>query len=191
MRSSILIKCLPPYIMKWIVVSFLLEEHNRNNRLTSTCPWSNLSPVFGPSIKKENRNKRSDHLATRETLLKRRLQPSKWLYAELGYTCQAFSENRGSFSVAVPSSTEEKWCGSLFLYFSDVSVLSLPGQNIRTQPQVVIVKRKWKVIFRYIFVEISIETLAKWCFLRPRKLNTLRNIMGSHKWVVICLVIVQ
>ena len=33
MRSSILIKWLPPYLMKWIVVSFLLEEHNRNNRL--------------------------------------------------------------------------------------------------------------------------------------------------------------
>ena len=30
------------------------------------CPLSNLSPVFGPSIEK-NANKRSDHLATRET----------------------------------------------------------------------------------------------------------------------------
>ena len=26
--SSIRNKCLPPYIIKWIVVSFLLEEHN-------------------------------------------------------------------------------------------------------------------------------------------------------------------
>ena len=25
---------LPPYIMKWIVVSFLLEEHNGHHRLT-------------------------------------------------------------------------------------------------------------------------------------------------------------
>ena len=48
-----LIKCLPPYIMKWIVVSFLLEEHNRNNRFASACPLSNLSPVFGPSIKRK------------------------------------------------------------------------------------------------------------------------------------------
>ena len=31
---------------------------------TLACPVSNLSPVFGPSIK---RNKRSNHLATRET----------------------------------------------------------------------------------------------------------------------------
>ena len=44
------IKCLPPYIMKRIVISFLLEEHKKNNRLASACPSSNLSPVFGPSI---------------------------------------------------------------------------------------------------------------------------------------------
>ena len=40
------------------------EYYNRHNRLSLACPVSNLSPVFGPSIK---RNKRSDHLATRET----------------------------------------------------------------------------------------------------------------------------
>ena len=40
MRSFILIKCLPPYIMKWIIVSCLLEEHNRHNRVASTCPGS-------------------------------------------------------------------------------------------------------------------------------------------------------
>ena len=52
MTSPIVItkKCLPPYIMKRIVISFLLEEHNKNNRLASACPSSNLSPVFGPSI---------------------------------------------------------------------------------------------------------------------------------------------
>ena len=38
-----------------------------NNRLAWTCPLSNLSSVFRPSIKKKNRKKRSDHLATRET----------------------------------------------------------------------------------------------------------------------------
>ena len=56
MRSSILTKCLPPYIIEWIVVSFHIEEHNRNNRVAQTCPLSNFSP-----------EKRSDHLATRET----------------------------------------------------------------------------------------------------------------------------
>ena len=66
MRSSILIKCFPQYIIKWIVVSFHIEEHNRNNRVAYTCPLSNFSLVFGPSIEK-NTNKRSDHLATRET----------------------------------------------------------------------------------------------------------------------------
>ena len=40
------------------------EYYNRHNRLASAGPLSNLSPVFGPSIK---RNKSSDHLATRET----------------------------------------------------------------------------------------------------------------------------
>ena len=35
------------------MVSFLLEEHNRNNRFASACPLSNLSPVFGPSIKRK------------------------------------------------------------------------------------------------------------------------------------------
>ena len=53
MRSSILIKCVPPYIMKWTVVSFLLEEHNRHNKLALACPLSNLSPVFAPSIKRK------------------------------------------------------------------------------------------------------------------------------------------
>ena len=27
------VKCVPPDIIKWIVVSFHIEEHNRNNRL--------------------------------------------------------------------------------------------------------------------------------------------------------------
>ena len=49
-RSSILIKCLPPYIVKWIGL-LMSEYYNRHNRLASTCPLSNLSPVFGPSIK--------------------------------------------------------------------------------------------------------------------------------------------
>ena len=40
------------------------EYYNRHNRLSLACPVSNLSPVSRPSIK---RNKRSDHLATRET----------------------------------------------------------------------------------------------------------------------------
>ena len=40
MRSFVLIKCLPPYIMKWIIVSCLFEEHNRHNRVASTCPGS-------------------------------------------------------------------------------------------------------------------------------------------------------
>ena len=31
--SSLLIKCLPPYIGKWMDISFLSEEHNRHNRL--------------------------------------------------------------------------------------------------------------------------------------------------------------
>ena len=29
------------------------EYYNRHNRLASACPVSNLSPVFGPSIKRE------------------------------------------------------------------------------------------------------------------------------------------
>ena len=71
--SSILIRWftnegLPPYIIKWIVVSFHMEKHNRNNRLAQACPLSTLSPVFGSSIKKKNTNKRSDHLAMRETV---------------------------------------------------------------------------------------------------------------------------
>ena len=58
--SSILIRWftnegLPPYIIKWIVVSFHMEKHNRNNRLAQACPLSTLSPVFGPSIKKKIR----------------------------------------------------------------------------------------------------------------------------------------
>ena len=52
MRSSILIKCLPPYIMKWIGL-LMSEYYNRHNRLVSACPLSNLSPVFGPSIKRK------------------------------------------------------------------------------------------------------------------------------------------
>ena len=31
--SSIRNKCLPPYLIKWIAVSFLLEKHNGNIRL--------------------------------------------------------------------------------------------------------------------------------------------------------------
>ena len=27
------VKCVPPYIIKWIVVSFHMKEHNRHNRL--------------------------------------------------------------------------------------------------------------------------------------------------------------
>ena len=27
------VKCVPPYINKWIAVSFHVEEHNRNNKL--------------------------------------------------------------------------------------------------------------------------------------------------------------
>ena len=50
MRCSILIKCLPPYIMKRIGL-LTSEYYNRHNRLSSTCPLSNLSPVFVPSIK--------------------------------------------------------------------------------------------------------------------------------------------
>ena len=53
-RSSILIKCLPPYIVKWIGL-LMSEYYNRHNRLASTCPLSNLSPVFGPSIKRKLR----------------------------------------------------------------------------------------------------------------------------------------
>ena len=56
MRSSILTECLPPYIIEWIVVSFHIEEHNRNNRVAQSCSLSNFSP-----------EKRSDHLTTRET----------------------------------------------------------------------------------------------------------------------------
>ena len=43
------------------------EYYDRHNRLASACPWSNLSPVFGPSIKRKIGYKTSDHLATRET----------------------------------------------------------------------------------------------------------------------------
>ena len=60
MPSSILIKYLPPYIKKWIGL-LMSEYYNRHSRLASTCPWSNLSPVFGPSM-----NKRSEQLATQE-----------------------------------------------------------------------------------------------------------------------------
>ena len=42
--------CLNPYIFN-CYVSFLSEYYNRHNRLASACPLSNLSPVFGPSIK--------------------------------------------------------------------------------------------------------------------------------------------
>ena len=52
MRSSILIKCLPPYIMRWIGL-LMSEYYNRHNRLASACPLSNLSPVFGPSIERK------------------------------------------------------------------------------------------------------------------------------------------
>ena len=38
--SSIRNKCLPPYLIKWIAVSFLLEKHNGNIRLASACPGS-------------------------------------------------------------------------------------------------------------------------------------------------------
>ena len=52
MRSSILTKCLPPYIMKWIGL-LMSEYYNRHDRLASTSPLSNFSPVFGPSIKRK------------------------------------------------------------------------------------------------------------------------------------------
>ena len=52
MRSSILIKCLPPYIMKWIGL-LMSEYYHRHNRLASACPLSNLSPVFGPSVQRK------------------------------------------------------------------------------------------------------------------------------------------
>ena len=51
-RSSILIKCLPPYIMEWIGL-LMNEYYNRHNRLASACPLTNLSPVFGPSMKRK------------------------------------------------------------------------------------------------------------------------------------------
>ena len=65
MCSSILIKCLPPYIITWIVVSFYTQEHNRHNRLAWTCPVSNFNLV-GRNVYSNVRIKRSDHLATRE-----------------------------------------------------------------------------------------------------------------------------
>ena len=40
--SSISNKCLPSYLIKWIVVSFHMEDHNRSNRLASACQLSNL-----------------------------------------------------------------------------------------------------------------------------------------------------
>ena len=44
------------------------EYYDRHNRLASACPVSNMSPVFGPSIKREiGIRVQSDHLATRET----------------------------------------------------------------------------------------------------------------------------
>ena len=43
---------LNPYIFN-CYVSFLSEYYNRHNRLASACPLSNLSPVFGPSIKRK------------------------------------------------------------------------------------------------------------------------------------------
>ena len=52
MHSSILIKGLPPYIMKWIGL-LMSDYYNRHNRLASACPLSNLSPVFRPSIKRK------------------------------------------------------------------------------------------------------------------------------------------
>ena len=58
--------CFPPYIIKWIVVSFLLEAPNRHNRLASACPLSNLSPVFGPSLKSH-----SEEIENRKTLVKK------------------------------------------------------------------------------------------------------------------------
>ena len=42
--SLYIIKCLPSHIIKWIVVSFLLEEHNRNNRLCLDLPVKQLEP---------------------------------------------------------------------------------------------------------------------------------------------------
>ena len=31
----------------------MIEYYNRHNRLASACPLSNLSPIFGPSIKRK------------------------------------------------------------------------------------------------------------------------------------------
>ena len=52
MLSSILINYLPPYIIKWIGL-LMNDYYNRHNRLASACPLSNVSPVFGPSIKRK------------------------------------------------------------------------------------------------------------------------------------------
>ena len=45
-------KCVPPYIIKWIGL-LMNEYYNRHNKLASACPLTNLSPVFGPSMKRK------------------------------------------------------------------------------------------------------------------------------------------
>ena len=86
MRSSILIKYLPLYIMKWIGL-LMSEYYNRHNSLASACRLSNLSPVSGPFIKRK--------IGIRETIAKQREKrlPISYLALKFRYINKTHTES--------------------------------------------------------------------------------------------------
>ena len=83
--SCILIQCLPPYIMKWIGLLMSVSLLNGHNRLASTCPCSNLSAVFRPSIKRK--------IGIREAITQQREKrlPISYLALKLGYINKTYT----------------------------------------------------------------------------------------------------